>query len=88
VFVTGRKARVQLPAGTLDEHGHARLSYQRAEELFAEASDGATLHQLKHSALTHAAEDGTGAPMSMALSGHNSVLSLAKYARISAAALG
>ena len=28
VFVTERKARVQLPAADLDEHGHARLSYQ------------------------------------------------------------
>ncbi len=87
VFVTDRKARVQLPAADLDEHGHARLSYQRAAELFAKASGGATLHQLRHSALTHAAEDGTGAPMLMALSGHTSVRSLAKYARISAEAL-
>jgi integrase len=87
VFVTDRKARVQLPAADLDEHGHARLSYQRAEELFAKASGGATLHQLRHSALTHAAEDGTGTPMLMALSGHASVRSLAKYARISAEAL-
>jgi integrase len=87
VFVTDRRARVQLPAADLDEHGHARLSYQRAEELFAKASGGATLHQLRHSALTHAAEDGTGAPMLIALSGHTSVRSLAKYARISAEAL-
>jgi hypothetical protein len=37
----------------------ARLSYQQAEALFREApSGGATLHQLRHAALTHDAEDG------------------------------
>lgn len=35
VFVTERKARVQLPAADLDEHGHARLSYQQAAALFS-----------------------------------------------------
>ena len=30
VFVTERKARVQLAAADLDEHGHARLSYQQS----------------------------------------------------------
>jgi integrase/recombinase XerC/integrase/recombinase XerD len=87
VFVTERKARVQLPAADLDERGRARLSYQQAEALFSEASGGATLHQLRHSALTHDAELGTGTPMLMARSGHTSVRSLAKYARVSAEAL-
>ena len=87
VFVTERKARVQLPAADLDEDGHARLSYQQASALFSEASGGATLHQLRHSALTHDAEEGTGTPMLMARSGHTSVRSLAKHARVSAEAL-
>jgi integrase len=87
LFVTSRKARVQLPAADLDERGRARLSYQQAEALFKEASGGATLHQLRHSKLTHEAENGTSAPMLMALSGHTSVRSLAKYARVSAEAL-
>ena len=87
VFVTARKARVQLPAADLDEHGHARLSYQQAEALFTKASGGATLHQLRHSALTHDAEAGTGTPMLMARSGHTSRRLLAKYARVSAEAL-
>ena len=87
VFVTERKARVQLPQCDLDERGRARLSYQQAEALFTEASGGTTLHQLRHSALTHAAEDGTGTPMLMARSGHTSVRSLAKYARVSAEAM-
>ena len=50
LFVTDRKARVQLPPSDLDEHGRARLSYRQAEDLFKEASGGATLHQLRHSA--------------------------------------
>ena len=87
MFVTERKARVQLPASDLDDHGHARLSYEQAEQIFKRASGGATLHQLRHSALTHDAESGTSTPMLMARSGHTSVRSLAKYARVSAEAL-
>jgi integrase len=87
VFVTSRKARVELPAADLDPHGHARLSYQQAEALFKTASGGRTLHQLRHSALTHAAEDGVSTPMLMARSGHTSVRSLVRYARVSAEAL-
>jgi len=44
VFVTHRKARVQLPAADLDPSGRARLSYQQAEALFSAVSGGATLH--------------------------------------------
>jgi len=87
VFVTERKARIQLSAADLDPSGRARLSYQQAAALFAKASGGANLHQLRHSALTHDAEQGTGTPMLMARSGHTSVRSLAKYARVSAEAL-
>ena len=87
VFVTERRARVQLPAADLDERGRARLSYQQAEALFSKASGGVTLHQLRHSALTHDAEDGTVTPMLMARSGHALVRSLAGYARVSAEAL-
>lgn len=78
---------MQLSAADLDEHGHGRLTYQTAEALFTKASGGATLHQLRHSGLTHDTEDGTGTPMLMARSGHTSVRSLAKYARVSAEAL-
>jgi integrase/recombinase XerC/integrase/recombinase XerD len=87
VFVTARKARVQLPAADLDPFGRGRLSYQQAAALFSEASGGATLHQLRHSALTHDAEGSTGTPMLMARSGHTSARSLARYARVSAEAL-
>jgi integrase len=87
VFVTARRARVQLPGADLDPSGRGRLSYQQAAALFSQASGGATLHQLRHSALTHDAEVGTGTPMLMARSGHTSARSLAKYARVSAEAL-
>jgi integrase/recombinase XerC/integrase/recombinase XerD len=88
VFLTSRQARVPLPPSDIDPaSGQARLSYSHAEALFKAASGGATLHQLRHSALTHDAEDGTSTPMLMARSGHISVRSLAKYARVSAEAL-
>jgi integrase/recombinase XerC/integrase/recombinase XerD len=88
VFLTERRARVELPPCDVDRaSGRARLSYRQAEELFKAASGGATLHQLRHSALTHAAEDGASTPMLMAKSGHTSVASLARYARVSAEAL-
>jgi integrase/recombinase XerD len=77
--------------------GRARLSYRRAEETFELATrllanpdadksrigelDGWTLHQLRHSQLTHEAEDGTNTPMLLARSRHASVRSLERYAR-------
>ena len=88
VFLTDRRARVQLPPCDIDlASGRARLSYRQAEDLFKAASGGATLHQLRHSALTHDAEAGASTPMLMAKSGHTSVASLARYARPSAEAL-
>jgi len=67
--------------------GRARLSYRRAAELFTQASDGWTLHDLRHSALTHAAEDGMPAPMLMTKSGHASIRTLSRYSRPSVEAL-
>ncbi|GII96347.1 tyrosine-type recombinase/integrase [Sinosporangium siamense] len=46
-----------------------------------EARGGWTLHQLRHSALTHEAEDGTNTPTLLARSRHASVRSLERYAR-------
>ena len=94
VFLTGRRARVQLPPGDLDPaSGRARLSYRRAAELFEQATAACsggpwTLHQLRHSALTHAAEAGANTATLLAYSGHTSVASLARYARVSPEALG
>jgi integrase/recombinase XerC/integrase/recombinase XerD len=89
VFLTDRRARLPLSTADLDPTtGQARLSYRRAAELFTAATDGATLHQLRHSALTHAAEDGANTSTLLSYSGHTSVASLARYARVSPEALG
>jgi integrase len=89
VFVTERRARLPLAAGDLEPaRGAARLSYRRAAELFERYTAGWTLHQLRHSALTHAAEAGANTSTLLAYSGHTSVASLARYARVSPEALG
>jgi integrase len=49
-------ARAPATVDRCPETGRARLSYRRAEALFREASGGRTLHQLRHSPLTHLAE--------------------------------
>ncbi|WP_308048856.1 hypothetical protein [Streptomyces sp. TRM72054] len=80
-----------------EETSRARLSYRRAEEIFEESTrlpanplarpedienlEGWTLHRLRHSALTHDAENGTSTPMLLARSRHASVRSLERYAR-------
>lgn len=46
-----------------------------------ELCGGWTLHQQRHSALTHEAEDGTNSPTLLARSRHASVRSLERYAR-------
>ncbi len=78
-----RPAPARTPAGAdlCPSTGRARLSYRRAEELFHAASGGWTLHQLRHSALTHLAEADVGLPLLMAKSRHASLRSLQRYAR-------
>lgn len=89
LFLTDRKARPSVATNDVDSAtGRARLSYRRAAELFEghteRYDDGPyTLHQLRHSRLTHAAEEGASTPVLMKLSGQTSVRSLAKYARVS-----
>lgn len=93
VFLTDRCARLALPPADLDlASGRARLSYRRAAECFEQATERFpggpwTLHQLRHSALTHAAEDGANTSILLAYSGHTSIASLARYARVSPEAL-
>jgi integrase len=59
VFLGNRRPTRTVAGLDLDPaSGRARLSYRRAAELFR-VRTGWTLHQLRHSALTHAAEDGT-----------------------------
>ena len=88
VFVTwrGRRADAILGPGDVSPEGKARLAYKRAEENFSDWTEKllghrATLHQLRHSALTHDAEAGASLPMLMTKSGHESVKSLARYAK-------
>ncbi len=94
VFLTDRKAKPSVALVDVDQaSGRGRLSYRRAAELLEAYTRGLergpfTLHQLRHSRLTHAAEQGASTPMLMALGGHRSVRSLAKYTKVSAEALG
>ena len=74
-------ARAPAAADRCPETGRARLSYRRAEALFRQASGGWTLHQLRHSALTHLAEQNVSLPLLMAKSRHASLRSLQRYAR-------
>jgi integrase/recombinase XerD len=59
-------ARTPAAIDRCPETGRARLSYRRAEALFRQASGGWTLHQLRHSALTHLAEQNVSLPLLMA----------------------
>ena len=59
VFVTNRRPNV-VSAGPdqCPDTGLCRLSHNRAWSAFKTASNGWTLHQLRHSALTHLGEAG------------------------------
>jgi integrase len=74
-------ARAPAAADLDPTSGKARLSYRQAEDLFGRYSEGLTLHQLRHSALTHLAEAGEPAPLLMAKSRHRSLQTLQRYAR-------
>ena len=57
VFLTHRQPNVIPARGDECPHtGRGRLSYERASTLFKQASGGWTLHQLRHSSLTHLGE--------------------------------
>jgi len=84
VFLTDRRPAPGRAPATVDVcpvTGRARLSYRRAEEIFRKTSGGWTLHQLRHSAITHLAEDNVGLALLMAKSRHTSLRSLQRYAR-------
>jgi integrase len=97
LFLADRRpapARTPAAADLCPITGRGRLSYERAEYLFKQATKthdprkrGYTLHQLRHSRLTHLAEDGWSAPMLMGLSGHENIRSLAIYTNVSADAV-
>ena len=61
--------------------GQARLSYRTAADQFRKHSGGWTLHQLRHSSLTHLAETGASAVMLQAKSRHRDLRTLSVYTR-------
>jgi integrase len=89
IFLAERRpapARTPAAVDLCPVTGRGRLSYERAEYLFKHSSlriarKGWTLHQLRHSALTHLAEEGVNLPLLMAKSGHQNLRSLQRYAR-------
>ncbi|MFG2076368.1 tyrosine-type recombinase/integrase [Nonomuraea maritima] len=97
VFLTDRRpgpARTPAGADLCPVTGRARLSYERAEYLFKQATKsidptgtGYTLHQLRHSRLTHLGEDGWSSSMLMALSGHRNLRTLGIYVQPSTEAV-
>ena len=78
VFVAERRPTQAQPARDVSPNGYARLSYRRAQELLQERT-GWTLHQLRHSALTHLAEGGVDVTLLKAKSRHKSLRSLEVY---------
>ena len=82
VFVTTRQPNV-APASSdrCPDTGLGRLSYQTAWKLFSKASGGSTLHQLRHSALTHLGEAGVSAILLQAKSRHRDPRTLSRYAK-------
>jgi integrase/recombinase XerC/integrase/recombinase XerD len=80
VFVTKGRPNVQPADLDRSPDGRARLSYQRAWAIFHAASGGRwTLHQLRHSALTHLGEQGVATPLLMAKSRHRDLRTLSRY---------
>ena len=90
VFLTSRRAAAHrvTPATDLDPaSGRVRLSYEMAEQLFKRYTGGKTLHQLRHSRLTHLGEANVSAPLLMAISGHKRLATLQRYVTPSQAAV-
>jgi site-specific recombinase XerD len=96
VFLADRRAPTSGPrapaAADIDPvTQRGRLSYPRAEYLFKTAAraldphgQGWTLHRLRHSALTHLAQQGRTAPELQAKSRHQHLASLGAYVRLGA----
>lgn len=82
MFVTSRQPNV-VPAerDRCPDTGPGRLSYQMAWKLFSQASGGATLHQLRHSTLTHLGEEGVSAVLLQAKSRHQDPRTLARHCK-------
>ncbi len=90
VFLTERRAaahRVTAAADLDPASGRARLSYEISGQLFKRHTGGKTLHQLRHSRLTHLGEANVSAPLLMAISGHKRLATLQRYVKPSQAAV-
>ena len=82
VFLTRWRTRTAPARRDLYEPtGQARLSYRTAAAGFKRYSGGWTLHQLRHSSLTHLAEAGVSAVMLQAKSRHRDLRTLSVYTR-------
>ena len=83
LFLTHRKPRLAPALADLcPTTGRTRLSYETAAKLFKRTTGGRwTLHQLRHSSLTHLAESGINTEVLMAKSRHKDRRSLDIYAR-------
>ena len=82
VFLTHRRPNV-IPARG-DECPHTRrgrLSYERASTIFKHTTGGWTLHQLRHSSLTHLGEKGASTILLQAKSRHQDPRTLAIYTK-------
>ncbi|MDP8930573.1 MAG: tyrosine-type recombinase/integrase [Actinomycetota bacterium] len=77
----GSTGACDVPAADRDpDSGRARLSYRRAHELFEAATGGQwTLHQLRHTRLSHFGGGGVDLHALKAISGHKSFRSLEGY---------
>ena len=82
VFLTHRRPNVIPARGDECPHtGRGRLSYERASTIFKHASDGWTLHQLRHSSLTHLGEQGASTILLQAKSRHQDPRTLTIYTK-------
>ena len=80
LFLTRWRSRTAPARRDLYEPtGQARLSYRTATAEFTKHSGGWTLHQLRHSSLTHLAEAGASAVMLQAKSRHRDLRTLSVY---------
>ena len=82
MFLTHRRPNVIPGRGDECPHtGRGRLSYERASTLFKQATGRWTLHQLRHSSLTHLGEKGASTILLQAKSRHQDPRTLAIYTK-------
>ncbi len=80
LFLTERRSGHEVALGDREaESGRARLSYRRAAELFKQASNGRTLHEIRHARVTHLIQDGADLALVKAKSRHSTLRSLERY---------